>query len=148
MRVFHGDIRKAVTSYYHQINEMLESQRPEIVGHLDKIRMYNRNRYFSEDDGWYKDLVDETLRVIKETETVVEVNTRGLYKKRSDALFPGIEILKKIHALKIPVLISSDAHKPVELSYGFDGAKNVLLEIGFENVAMKTVSGWTNISLR
>ena len=148
LRVFHGDIRKAVTSYYHQINEMLESQRPEIVGHLDKIRMYNRNRYFSEDDGWYKDLVDETLRVIKETETVVEVNTRGLYKKRSDALFPGIEILKKIHALKIPVLISSDAPKPEELSYGFDGAKNVLLEIGFENVAMKTVSGWTNISLR
>ena len=146
-RVFQGDIRKGVTAYYHQVCEMLETQRPEIIGHMDKIRMYNRNRYFREDESWYQTLVNETLSVIKSTQTIVEVNTRGLYKKRSDALFPGVEILKKIEALKIPIIISSDAHKPEELSYGFEDARKTLIELGFKSTVLLDQSEWKEVKL-
>jgi histidinol-phosphatase (PHP family) len=145
--VFHGEIRLGVESYFHQLNEMILSQRPEIIGHLDKIKMHNRNRYFHEDEGWYVKLVDETLDLIKEKQSVVEINTRGIYKKRSDSLYPGPEILRKIKTLGIPVTLCSDAHKTCELSLYFDETKSLLSEVGFKSLALITAEGWKEVSL-
>jgi histidinol-phosphatase (PHP family) len=145
---FHGDIRHGVKSYYHQINQMILSQKPDIIGHLDKIKMHNRNRYFREDENWYVQLVDETLDLIKEHQCVVEVNTRGIYKKRSDSLFPGPEILRKLHAMKIPVTLTSDAHKPDELSLYFEETRKILMDIGFKAISLKTELGWEEVPLK
>ena len=144
---FGGDIHHAVRSYYHQINQMILTQKPDMIGHLDKIKMHNMNRYFHEDENWYVQLVDETLGLIRENQCVVEVNTRGIYKKRSDSLFPGPEILKKIHAMKIPVTISSDAHRPDELSLCFEETKKLLSDIGFKALSLITSDGWKEVSL-
>jgi histidinol-phosphatase (PHP family) len=76
---------------------------------------------------------------------VIEVNTRGIYKKRSEALFPGKEILKKIRNLKIPITLSSDAHKPSELSLYFPEAKKILASIGFKTLVLKTKEGLNEI---
>ena len=140
--LFGGDICKGVTAYYQQINEMLTSGKMDIVGHLDKIKMHNQGRYFSEEESWYMKLVDETLELVKQTGVIVEVNTRGLYKKRSGALFPGPAVLKKILALKIPVLISSDAHKPAELIALFRETEKQLYELGFRELMALTPGGW------
>jgi len=145
--LFGGDGRKAVTAYYRQVQEMIATQKPDIIGHLDKIKMYNRGRYFQENDAWYINLVDETLDLIRDSGCVIEVNTRGIYKKRSEALFPGPEILKKIHRLNIPVTISSDAHKPHELSLYFEESREILAEIGFTGTWLMTGEGWKEIAL-
>jgi histidinol-phosphatase (PHP family) len=144
---FSGNAKVAVTAYYRQVQEMITTQKPDIIGHLDKIKMYNRDRYFLESDPWYLRLVDETLELIREAGCVVEVNTRGVYKKRSETLFPGPEILKKIRQLDIPVTISSDAHKPHELSLGFEDARKALTELGFSSTLLKTVGGWNEVPL-
>jgi histidinol-phosphatase (PHP family) len=146
-KMFAGNGRHAVTAYYRQIQEMISDHNPDIIGHMDKVKMYNRGRYFSESDVWYIDLVDETLGLISESGAVVEVNTRGLYKKRSDTLFPGPEILKKILKLNIPVTISSDAHKPEELSFLFEEARSALRTLGFKAQWVLTGKGWKEIAL-
>lgn len=138
---FGGDIRKAVKTFYHQTNRMIESQEFEIVGHVDKIKMHNRGRFFSEDEKWYQDLVEETLELIQQKNLIVEVNTRGIYKKRSDSLFPDNHFLKRIQKLQIPVLISSDAHHPDEINNKFDFAKKRLTNLGFKEV-MKLKDGY------
>ncbi|MCX6304337.1 MAG: histidinol-phosphatase [Bacteroidetes bacterium] len=145
--LFGGDIRKGVAAYYRQINEMLTTCKPDIVGHLDKIKMHNHGRFFSETESWYEALVDETLDLVRQSGTIVEVNTRGLYKKRSYSHFPGPDILKKIHAMKIPVIISSDAHKPAEISMLFDETAGLLMSTGFREVMNFTQSGWQSFSL-
>ncbi len=147
-KYFGGDIRKAVKSYYHQINRMLESQWFEIVGHIDKIKMHNQNRYFTEDEQWYRQLVNETLELIRQKDLVVEVNTRGMYKKRADRLFPDDETLQTLKAWDIPVLISSDAHQPSELSLLFDYAEKRLLNLGFGAVAFFENGKWHERPLR
>jgi histidinol-phosphatase (PHP family) len=144
---FYGDIHHGVKSYYHQINQMILTQKPEIIGHLDKIKMHNRNRFFHEDENWYVKLVEETLDLIKENHCIVEVNTRGIYKKRSDSLYPGPEILKKINTMRIPVTISSDAHKPCELSLYFEETKSLLSKIGFKSIALITSDGRREVPL-
>lgn len=145
--IFGGDIRKAVTAYFHQMNEMIATEKPDIIGHFDKIKMYNRGRYFSEDDDWYIRLVDESLQLIRETGGVIEVNTRGIYKKRSDSLFPGPAILKKIKSRNIPVILSSDAHKPFELSFYFSETISVLKEIGFKDLVIPDRKTWKEIPI-
>lgn len=145
--IFSGDARKAVTAYYRQVQEMIVTQKPDIVGHLDKIKMYNRNRFFSEEESWYVKLVEETLDMAAGSGCVIEVNTRGIYKKRSETFFPGPEVLKKIRLRNIPVTITSDAHKPHELSLGFEEARKVLMDLGFKATWLKTTKSWKEVSL-
>ncbi|MEI7500916.1 MAG: histidinol-phosphatase [Bacteroidota bacterium] len=142
-KVFAGNGRKGVTAYYRQIQEMVSTFKPDIVGHLDKIKMHNWDRFFSETDSWYIKLVDDTLDIIRENGCVVEVNTRGIYKNRSDSLFPGPAILEKIIQRKIPACLCSDAHKPEEIAMYFGEAKNELHKIGFRELMYLTPGGWT-----
>jgi len=139
---FGGDIKKAVKSFYHQTNEMIESQHFEIIGHLDKIKMHNRGRFFTEDEKWYRKLVEETLELIRNKNLIVEVNTRGLYKKTSDSLFPDHQILKRVKELKIPIIISSDAHHPDEINNGFQYAEKRLIELGFKEIMVLNNKIW------
>jgi histidinol-phosphatase (PHP family) len=134
-KLFNGNPKKGVEAYYSQICEMVATQKPDIIAHLDKIKMHNKNRYFTEEEGWYKDLVWKTLKFIAaESDCIIEVNTRGLYKKRSDTFFPGPAILEQIHHLKIPITLSSDAHQPQELNGYYDEALKLLKEIGFQEL--------------
>jgi len=136
---FGGDIRKAVTTYYRQVNEMLETQKFDIIGHMDKIKMHNRGRFFTEDETWYQELVSETLDLIKQKGIIVEINTRGIYKKRSDTTYPGALILSKVSKMGIPVMINSDAHQPPELdgefilAYSIAKASGIKEVLSFEN---------------
>jgi histidinol-phosphatase (PHP family) len=145
--LFGGDIRYAVTAYYRQINQMIETQNPDIIGHLDKIKMHNRDRYFKEDETWYKALLAETLDLIAQKGTIVEVNTRGIYKKRSSTTYPGIEILKQLKTLGIPVIISSDAHNSQELNGAFDEAQKLLSEAGIKGTLFFNGKEWQQTNL-
>lgn len=141
-KLFGGDIKKAVTAYYYQLNEMIETQHIDILGHLDKIKMHNRDRFFREDEMWCKSLVSETLELIQDRDIIVEVNTRGIYKQRSETTFPGLDILKQIKALRIPVMVNSDAHKPHELDLEFNQGFSLLKEAGIEEVVYFKRNGW------
>ena len=132
-RVFHGDIRKGVTAFFHQSNAMIESQKPPIVAHFNKIVMHNRDRYFLEEDKWYLDLVYETIELIRETGCIAEVNTRGIYKGRHDDYYPSKSLLKYMDGKGIPVIVSTDAHQPSDI-LRTEGAHEYLREIGYHNV--------------
>jgi len=140
--LFGGDIRKAVTSYYSQLNEMIESQHFDIIGHFDKIKMHNRNRFFREDEAWYQSLGSETLSLIQDRDIIVEVNTRGIYKQRSETTYPGLDILKQIKKLRIPVMVNSDAHKPHELDGEFGYGFSILKQAGIDEVVYFKGNGW------
>jgi histidinol-phosphatase (PHP family) len=135
MKLFNGHARKGVEAYFQQVMEMILSQQPDIIAHFDKIKMHNQDRYFSEEERWYKDLVWKVLKYIaKETNCIIEVNTRGLYKKRSATTFPGPALLEEILHLKIPITLSSDAHHPDELNGCYEETVGLLKDIGFKDL--------------
>lgn len=141
-QLFGGDIRKGVTAYWHQINQMLEEEQFEIIGHFDKIKMHNQGRWFSEDESWYTRLVNETIDLIEEKGVIVEVNTRGIYKGRSTSLFPGEFILRQLSERNIPVILSSDAHHPSEISMYFDEARKVIKSCGLKIIRVFDNGNW------
>lgn len=137
---FGGDIKKAVKTFFHQTNQMIETQSFDIIGHFDKIKMHNADRFFSDDDKWYCELIDETLELIKGKNLIVEINTRGIYKKRSDKLFPDGYALEQVKELDLPIIISSDAHHPNEINSLFNFTVDYLKKFGFKEM-MKFIDG-------
>lgn len=144
---FEGDIRKAVKAFFNQTNLMIASQEFDIIGHFDKIKMHNKNRYFTEEEKWYRDLIDETVELIKEKGLIVEINTRGLYKKRSDSLFPDGYALERVKELNIPVIISSDAHQPDELNRLFSETSQKIKRMGFRELMYFNQGIWDTIPI-
>lgn len=140
--IFNGNIEEAVEAYFSQIIEMVKTQKPDIIAHFDKIKMHNKERYFSENDAWYKKLVNKAINIIEWSGCIIEINSRGLYKKRCDAFYPSRHILELCYLKKIPVTLSSDAHKPEEISLFFKEAVELLKDIGFLKIMVFTKDGW------
>lgn len=129
--IFNMDFQKAVTAFYHQSIDMIRTQKPQIIGHMDKVKMYNREKWFSENDKWYRMLVMELLEEIKAAGTIVEVNTRGKYSGKTDAFFPSPWIIEACYDMDIPVMLSADAHHPSQISMLFFETLDMLRNIGF-----------------
>jgi histidinol-phosphatase (PHP family) len=142
--VFGGNIRLAVEAYFAQMIDMIRTQKPDVIAHLDKVRMNNKQRFFFEGDGWYLDLVKQALHAVKDAGTILEVNTRGLYRKKCRSYFPSVDILQSAYRMGIPVLVSSDAHQPSELQGYFKEAAEDLLSIGYTHVKKFIDGRWTD----
>lgn len=131
-KIFQGNIEAAVRRYFELTREMVGACPGIVVGHLDKIKMQNEDGVlFSEKSDWYREEVAKTLEVIASTGHIVEVNTRGLYKKAVDTTYPSPWILEKIRDMGIPIMLNSDSHTPDEIVGRFEETAKLLLQLGF-----------------
>lgn len=134
--LFDNNIRKAVTTFWEQTFEMLETQHLDIIAHFDKIVMHNQHRFFEDDEPWFVTLADKALQLIKQHDVIIEINTRGLYKKRYDGFYPSTRLLMKARKMDIPVVISSDAHMSQDLGQFCPEGWTELQRCGFDHLAV------------
>jgi histidinol-phosphatase (PHP family) len=144
--IFHDNIRTAITRYFELTREMVERGAPTVVGHLDKIKIHNSpEKFFEESEPWYREQIRKTLKVIKQKETIVEVNTRGLYKKKSPTPYPSPWILELLYESGIPITLSSDAHHPDDLIREFEATASLLSDIGFKHLTVLKRGVWSQM---
>lgn len=141
-KLFHSNIKKAVTAFWEQTYEMIETQHFDIIAHLDKIKMHNQNRYFLETESWYRTLVLHALTLIKKANVIIEINSRGLYKGRCNTFYPSQFIVEKAAKMDIPFVISSDAHLSAELSLFYNEAAKMLKESGIDQLVSLQDGKW------
>ncbi|MCI0751093.1 MAG: histidinol phosphatase, partial [Flammeovirgaceae bacterium] len=129
--------------YFQLMREMIITSSPDIVGHLDKIKIQNsNNKFFSEEASWYRDEIIKTIGVIKDAGVIVEVNTRGLYLGKSSTTYPSPWILETLCQKGIPITINSDAHHPGDLINKFRTTATMLKEIGFKKIMVLREGKW------
>lgn len=144
--VFNNDFRKVITRYYELSTAMIENTRPDIIGHMDKIKMHEPFRhYVDESESWYVGLVHMLLDAVKRQNCIVEINTRGTYRKKPPMLYPGDWVIRLIRDKKIPVMINSDAHHPSEIDLGFRETAKLLLESDIRTIRTLYKGRWTDI---
>lgn len=146
-RCFGGDAQMAVEQYYTQIQEMVLTQQPEVIAHMDKVVMNNKRGYFSESDTWYQDILEKTLQVIAACNTIIEVNTRGIYRGKYPTWFPNQKVIKRCVELNIPLTVSVDAHHPDELKFGFDDALQAIKDVGGKMISVFQGDRWKQIDI-
>lgn len=130
--LFNGNAREAVTAFYKQSIRMVETQPLNIIGHLDKVKMHNREGLFDTNESWYQELIDQLLDAIAARQVIVELNTRGVYTGKSEEYFPSELILNKCLQRRIPVMVNTDAHHPAQLDKHFREGTELLKRIGYE----------------
>ena len=126
---------------------MISTACPTIIGHLDKIKMQNvDSNFFNETDTWYQHEIKKTIDVIKASGAIVEVNTRGIYQKKSETTYPSPWILEILQEKEIPVTISSDAHHQRDLVNQFPQTATLLKNIGFKTLSVLHQNSWKPFS--
>ena len=146
-KIFHNDIRRAVSRYFQLTREMIETSCPSIVGHMDKIKIQNpAEKFFSEDEEWYQKEIKKTIDLIADKKVIVEVNTRGIYQKKSTTTYPSPWILERMFAKNIPVTLSSDAHHVSDIINQFPETVALLTDIGYKSVSVLHENQWKSFS--
>jgi histidinol-phosphatase (PHP family) len=144
--LFNNNPRQAWGRYFELTREMIRQAPPTILGHLDKMKIQNLNStFFDEQDLWYREEIKQTLDSLKGTDIIVEVNTRGLYQKKSATTYPSPWILAQIKAAGIPITLSSDAHHPGQLFGQFSETAGLLKSIGFKKIKILLHGKWSEV---
>jgi len=127
-------IENLVKEYYRQVRLMIKSRLFDCVGHLDLIKIYNKDsELFDENAEWYRDAIFETLDVAKEAGICIEVNTHGFVKGIGEQ-YPSEWILGEIKKRKIPITTSTDAHREGEIDDKLKEMMKLAKKIGFKSI--------------
>lgn len=141
-----GDTKKAIIDYYDHLSKMVRKYKPTVIGHMDLVKKNNKNnRLFNEDEAWYKDSVCKCLDIIKDTDSVIEINTGAIARGYMIEQYPSRWILEEINLRHIPITINSDAHSDENIAYKFDEMYELVKELKIDNLVYLTKNGWHRI---
>ncbi|MDR2516696.1 MAG: histidinol-phosphatase [Spirochaetaceae bacterium] len=128
---YRGDAAALTRAYWTALSGMIQAGGFDILGHMDLIKVNNRDeRYFSLSGAEYRALWRPLLPLLASGGFTVEVNTGGLNRGRTNYVYPSGEILAALGDLRVPFVITSDAHEPGHLGGHYETARRVLLEAG------------------
>ncbi|MBS1490717.1 MAG: histidinol-phosphatase [Bacteroidetes bacterium] len=142
-KIFKNKFKEACIRYFELTREMMQHAPPDVVGHLDKIKMQNAgHKFFNESDPWYVQQIKLTLAEIKKAGAIIEINTRGVYQKKTDTPYPSPWVMELIRQNHIPITVNSDAHHANDLINQFPETLALLKEIGFKELFILTNKKW------
>lgn len=146
--IFANNIEAAIQRYYALIRQMVQDDPPDIVGHLDKIKIQSEGgKLFDEHSNWYQEEISKTLDVIATAGLIVEVNTRGMYQRLTTEPYPSYWVLQQMRDRAIPIMLNSDAHHPREIVSCFEEVVQKLRATGYEQVRVLYRGKWQNVAL-
>ncbi|MDR7419577.1 MAG: histidinol-phosphatase [Armatimonadota bacterium] len=141
--LFGGAIERMVRAYYARVRSLLSWGQVAIVGHIDRIKMWNRDgRYFREDAPWYREEVERTLQACARAGVIVELNTSG-WRHAVRAPYPSPWILRRCLDLEIPLVVTTDAHAPGRVAEFHAEAEALVRDVGCRRLAVLRAGRWT-----
>jgi histidinol-phosphatase (PHP family) len=145
---FDHDIRRMALEFYER-ERMVPDFIPgiAIAGHMDRIKRFNyNNRFFEEQESWYRDAVEETLQTFAAANIVVELNTAGWRTPTADA-YPSDWIVRRCHELNIRMTINTDAHVANLLVADHERGLARLRDAGYRELWVWHAGEWVPVNL-
>ncbi len=104
-----ADIDQIWQEYFDAIEALAKSQKFDIVGHLDLIKVFN---FMPKKD--IRLIAKKALEAIKRSDMTIELNVAG-YRKPVKEAYPSLPLLEMAKELDIPITFGSDAHDPAQV---------------------------------
>lgn len=146
--IFQQDSHNLIRKYFEYTRQMIREMKPPIIGHLDKIKMqYQPDCFIPETDTVYREELMNTLEEIRPTNCVVEINTRGVYKRNEAEFYPSAWVIAEMAKWKIPAMINSDAHHPHEITLLYHTAIEKLRLAGYRHIYWLSKGTWREESI-
>lgn len=122
------DVDAAFHRYFELLGRAARSGLFDVMAHPDLIKLAG---YFPSYD--LKPLYEEAARAFAEGGTAVEVNTAGLYRPVHE-IYPAEPFLRLCREWGVPIVISSDAHRPEEVGREREAAVALARRCGYTRV--------------
>lgn len=124
---------KVWRTYFTWLGEAAMSGMFDILAHPDLVKHWGRERPWPDRDlRYYYELA---MDQIAESGIAIEVSTAGLRKPIGE-LYPAEAFLEMCVDAGNPIALSSDAHTPEHLGYGYDQALALLERAGVTELAV------------
>ena len=124
---------KVWTTYFTWLGELARTGLFDILAHPDLVKHWGRQRPFP--DGDLRRFYELAMDGIAESGIAIELSTAGLRKPIGE-LYPSGEFLAMCLEAGNPVALSSDAHVPDHLGFGYDQAQEFLADHGVSEIAV------------
>lgn len=124
---------KVWATYFEWLGELARTGQYDILAHPDLVKHWGRTRPFP--DGDLRRFYDLAMDGIAESGIAIEVSTAGLRKPVGE-MYPDRAFLEMCIDAGNPVALSSDAHVPEHLGFGYDEALKLLAEVGVKELAV------------
>lgn len=141
-RGYGGDGLALAEDYFSAVAACIDAKGFDILGHLDLLRKNNPGQSrFREDHPRYRDAVMRAVSRLKGEEIIVEINTGGMARGRTDSPYPELWILKELRARGVPVCVNADAHEGGHLTRCREAGLALAREAGYGELTVLTSKG-------
>lgn len=124
------NIDEIYEKYFEAIFNLANSNKFDIVGHFDLIKIFD---FKPKKD--IRILAQKALKAIKKADLVMELNSAG-FRKPCCELYPGVNLLEIMAELDIKITFSSDAHAANQVGLNGEKTQNLAKKFGFSEVAI------------
>ncbi len=124
------DLNRLYRTYFELVWDLCRSSLFDIVGHIDVIKKFGYRPDDNLEPYWL-----ETARILKETDTCLELNTAGLDAPVNE-FYPHKRLLELCCERGVSVTMGSDAHGPLQVGRYFKDAAELLGTIGYKELAV------------
>ena len=128
-----GDADEVWRRYFEALAECARSGLFDVLAHPDLVKVWGRGRPRPERDP--RHYYEPAVEAIAASGIAVEVSTAGLRKPVGE-LYPARAFAEMCVEAGAPFALSSDAHLPEQVGYGYDRALELLGELGVEEICV------------
>jgi histidinol-phosphatase (PHP family) len=131
-----GGLEPLAVRYYEAVAEMVDTLRPDVVGHLDLIR---RNAPLDArlDTAAIRNAAGRALEAVREYGSILDLNTAG-WRKGLGSPYPAPWLVRWANEMGIGFCFGDDSHGPAQVGEGIDQARAYLLENEVTTVTVLT----------
>ena len=119
--------------YFETLAAAARSGLFDILAHPDLVKIWGDGRPAPAGD--LRRYYEPALEAIAESQISVEVSTAGLRKPVGE-IYPAPAFLEGVLAAGAPIALSSDAHLPEQIGFGYDRALELLERLGVRELAV------------
>jgi histidinol-phosphatase (PHP family) len=127
-----GDADEVWRRYFEALAECARSGLFDILAHPDLVKVWGRSRPLPERDP--RHYYEPAVEAIAESGIAVEVSTAGLRKPVGE-LYPSLAFAEMCVEAGAAFTLSSDAHLPEQVGFGYERALEFLAELGVGEIS-------------
>lgn len=115
------------TRYFQTLAEAARSGLFDVLAHPDLVKVWGPERPIPQGD--LRRYYEPAVEAIAETGIAVEISTAGL-RKRAREIYPAPAFVEMCLEADAKFALSSDAHRPAEVGFGYEDTLSSLAAIG------------------
>ncbi len=127
------DLLAIYNKYFDTLVQLARSGLADVIAHPDVIKVFGYQPTGPGAAAFLDEQYARAAEAIAANDLVAEVSTAGL-RKPVGRMYPEPRFLKALRARSAPIVISSDAHRPLDVAADFDRAVEYARAAGYDEV--------------